>query len=164
MEVKKIIIVTVAILYGLLSFLLFSETLLIQLIEAKKEYYLSESQNFYQFNFSKQGWERMEDKKEFIHKGDYYDVKKVCILKDNVKVTVLKDDYENLLKFVAKNISPKNKKHKASKLKRVFEVYIPKTAVATPKEIPANIEHNYYYISSDITSHLPGIFRPPCIS
>nr|WP_294936338.1 hypothetical protein [uncultured Flavobacterium sp.] len=155
---------TVAILYGLLSFLLFSETLIVQLIEAQKEYYLNESKNFEQFDFSIKDWESLQDKKEFQRDGHYYDVKKISIDKNKVTVTVLKDEFENLLNYIAKNIFPKNKKSKTSKIKLKLEIYLPKITSSTSKNQLTPIEHNYYYSSKVLIPHASCVFRPPCMS
>lgn len=118
MKPKKTIIITLAILYGLLSFLLFSDSFFIHLIKIQQHYYLKESKRFENMTFSLQHWQKLENKKEFKLHGHYYDVKKIKIGRDKIIVTVIRDDYENILKYVSKNIFPKNKEQKASKNKR----------------------------------------------
>lgn len=163
MRSRKIAILSVAIIYGLLSFLLFSETLITQLIELRKAYYVSESQNFEHFEFNMSTWKKLQDKKEFIYKGDYYDIKKTSITGNSVSVTVIKDEYENILKYIYKNISPKHKKQKGFKVKRIPEVYISKLTIDIPIKPDENPKHNYFYLSRVMYPHATSIFRPPCL-
>jgi hypothetical protein len=163
MNPKKILIVMIAVLYGLLSLLLFSETLIVQLIEAEKAYYLKESKNFKQITFTQQDWESLEDKQEFKLKGHFYDVKKIAVSKNKITVTVLKDDYENLIKFISKNISPKNKKSKALKGKRNFEVCSLQIIPTVFPLIKKNIKQRYYYYITHSNPYTTTIFHPPCM-
>jgi len=161
MKPKKTIILTFAILYGLLSFLLFSDTFFIKLIEIQKEYHLRESENFETMIFSIENWEKLDDKKEFKRNGQYYDVKKIKVGDKKVTATVIKDEYENFLKYVSKNIFPKNKKQKNSKQKRILQASILYSATHSIQNFKANIKHNYP--NNIMCSKLlpQNIYRPP---
>lgn len=161
MKSKKIIIITFAILYGLLSFLLFSDTFFIHLIEVQKAYYLKKSDKFENITFSLQYWQKLENKKEFKLHGHYYDVKRIKIDKDKITATVIRDDYENLLKYVSKNILPENTKQKGVKNKRFFPACIFSTASITIMLQKKESTFHFFYNSTYSELLLRRLYRPP---
>lgn len=167
MKPRKIILLALSILYGFLSLFLFSESLIVQLIEIEKEYYINESRNFEQLTFTKEQWLQYEGQSEFQIQGKYYDVKGVRTTDEKVTVTVVMDEYENLLKYIAKNIGPKGKKgknsknSKNSKLKLLFDVCLDKTPISSGVCQLKVKEHKFFYVLPSFKLEQHSIFRPP---
>lgn len=162
MKTKKIITVTFAILYGLLTFLLFSDTLIVRIIETQKAYYLSETKNFEEITFRTNEWQQLNDKKEFKLHGHYYDVKSIKTDKHIVTATVIKDEFENLLHYLSKNIFPKNKKQKTLKHKRILPVCILHTDSDSILNIRKKNKNNFPHNSMHSKLLSQNIYRPPC--
>lgn len=162
MVLKKSITTCVAILYGLLSLLLFSETFILQLLEAKKEYCLNLSQNVKEINFSKKNWEKIDNKTEFKFKNHYYDVKKITTNQNKVTVIVVQDDYENLIQYLTKHIYPKNKKSKPLKNKKNFYLCCSKTQFEKNATAIKKIQNNYPLPQLYSKQPVKKIFHPPC--
>lgn len=161
MKPKKTIILTLAILYGLLSFLLFSDSFFIQLIKIQQHYYLKESKKFEKMSFSLQHWQNLENKKEFKLQGHYYDVKKIKIDRDKVTATVIRDEYENILKYVSKNIFPKNKEEKTSKNKRPLLIGVISTVNSPTFHFKKESSNCFFYINTYFKLLHRKIYRPP---
>lgn len=163
MTSRKTIILSIAILYGLLSFLLLSETFIMHLLEVKRDFHIKQSQNLKEITFLKEEWNKLANKKEFKLAGAYYDVKKIKSGSKKVQVLVVKDEYENAIKYISKNISPKNKKSKALKNKNTYDVCLHPPFLKQPLFVYQNVQNNFPPVK-DFKSTAPKKgFRPPCI-
>lgn len=163
MTLKKTIILSIAILYGLLSFLLLSETFIMHLLEAKRDFHIQQSQNLKEITFLKENWNKIPNKKEFKLGNSYYDVKKIETEAKKVRVTVIKDEYENVIKYISKNISPKNKKSKALKSKNTYDVCLHTTFSKQPLLVYQNVQNNFPPVKDFKSTALQKGFRPPCV-
>ncbi len=163
MTFRKTIILAIAILYGLLSFLLLSETFIMRILEAKRDFHIQQSQNLKEITFLKENWDKIPNKKEFKLGNSYYDVKKIATGAKKVRVTVIKDEYENVIKYISKNISPKNKKSKALKNKNTYDICLHTPHFKQTLIVCQNIQNNFPPITEFKSTHLQKGFRPPCV-
>lgn len=163
MTPKKTIILAIAILYGLLSFLLLSETFIMRILEAKRDFHIKQSQNLKEITFLKENWDKIPNKKEFKLGSTYYDVEKIMIDKKKVHVTVIKDEYENVIKYISKNISPKNKKSKDLKNKNTYDICLHTPHFKQILIVYQNIRNNFPPETEFKSTPLQKGFRPPCV-
>jgi len=164
MPLKKTLILTFAILYGLFSLLLFSDSLIIRLIETQKAYYLQRNENFKEITFTLQEWKKLENKKEFKIGNNYYDVKKIKVRNNKITTVVIMDEYENALKYISKNIFPKNIKHKTSKNKQIFPICILDSGWKPFFLFNKVATVNFFHSTTYFKLHSQTIYRPPCMS
>mgnify|MGYP000959647671 CR=1 FL=1 len=110
---------------------------------------------------SKTTWDSFSDKSEFKYNGDYYDVKSFDCENEVVKIKVIKDSFEIILKTISKNTASKNKKSESFKNKKKINFYffkIPTIDLFTYKTIN---KISYSYTSCIQDKYLFFLFRPP---
>lgn len=164
MLIKRTVIITFAFLYGLLSLLLFTDNLLLQLIETQKAYYLEKTENFENITFTLQNWNSLKNKEEFRIGNNYYDVKKIKLNGNKVIVVVINDEYENVIKYISKNIFPKDKKHNTPKNEHFHPLWI--SDYEWESIIPYSLISRavFFYRSGYIKLHSKNLYRPPCMT
>ena len=116
---SKIGILLFALFFGIVSPLLQTESFIENLNILRRSYILSEKQNTETILVSTAVWNRTSNKKELFFNNQYYDVKENSAQKNNlVKITIVKDGFENVVKNSLQNNSSKRVKSKIA-----FSVY-----------------------------------------
>ena len=163
MYLKKITIISLIAFYSLFLVLLSSETFLTDVLQIRQNIIANSEKNEILL-FSKQVWEKMPKKKEFLYRSDYYDVKKIVIYNDFVKVTVVKDKLELIIKNVTKNLNSKGKKSHLLSSKKLIAVYFTTNIAVATFTAKAVLKNNYRYNSINKSKFLVSIFHPPCFN
>lgn len=164
MPLKRTVIITFAFVYGLLSLLLFTDNLLLQLIQTQKAYYLEKTENFEQLTFTFQNWNRLKNKEEFRIGNNYYDVKQIKISRNKVIAIVINDEYENMLEYISKNIFPKDKNDKTSKNETYYPLWISYYCWDSIVSYSVTSRTVFFYRSGHFKLLSKKLYRPPCMT
>lgn len=163
MNLKKITIIALALFYSFFLFILSADTLLSDILQVRQNIIIH-SKAKETLMLSKQSWDNIATKNEFKYNNNYYDVKNIVVYKNFVKVVVIKDMLELVIKDITKNLNTKNKKPNLLSSKKSIVLYYSKTAYvgfAFTSEILKNNYSNCCFIKNKVPTFL---FRPPCFS
>ena len=163
MDLKKITIISLVFFYSFFLFVLSSDTFLSDVLQIRQNS-MANSEKKETLLFSKKVWEKMLQKDEFVYRNNYYDVKKVVFCNDFVKVEVVKDKLELIIKNFTKNLNSKGKKSHLLNIKKSIAVYF---TINTPTEAYIALvvlKNNYLYNTIGKSKFLKSIFRPPCFN
>ena len=160
MLIKKIKILLLVVFYFIFLFLLFSENFITDFQEVRRTVFIDANKTE-TLIISKTTWDSFSDKSEFKYNGDYYDVKSFNCENDIVKIKVIKDSFEIILKTISNNTASKNKKSESFKIKKIINFYffkIPTIDLFTYKTIS---KIGYSHTSCFQDKYLFSLFRPP---
>jgi hypothetical protein len=163
MDLKKITIIALAISYSIFLFVLSSGEIISDFIEIRKDI-ICHSSKTESLNVSKKFWDSLVEKEEFVYHNNYYDLKKVVIYKQTVKVEVVKDKFEQIMKKFTKNINSKNKKNHSLGVKKIIVGCFLNNSLDNSPFSSNNSKNDFTAISSEKYNYLASIFRPPCIT
>lgn len=107
---KRIKIFILVAVYSVFLLLLFSETFISDFQEIRRNLLVDIHNKTETLVIPKSTWDSLSDKNEFKYKGDYYDVKSFVCHNEVVKVEVIKDSFEIILKTISKTSNSKSKK------------------------------------------------------
>jgi len=159
MKFKKAAIVSLALFYSVFLFVVSSDTLVSDILQVRQNIVIHSKEKETML-LSKKSWSTIISKDEFKYKNNYYDVKKVVVCKNFVKVEVVKDMLELIIKDVTKNL--KNNKNKTlQKLKKSIIIYYSKATSFGFTFITKNKTENYYSVNCFKNKYITSIFRPP---
>jgi hypothetical protein len=162
MELKKLTIIALAIFYSLFLFIISLGAILSDFISVRQNV-LSHSKKTETLILSKNFWESIPEKKEFVYNNNYYDVKKIVIYNKIVKVDVVKDEFEQIMKGFSKNLNSKNKKSKSTNFKKIIVAYF--SYNTNNNKISTNkLEKDFTPFPFEKNKFLIAVFRPPCFS
>ena len=115
----KISILLFALFFGIVSPLLQTESFIENLNILRRSYVLAEKQNTETIFISAAAWNKTDNKNELFFNNQYYDVKNSTTQNNNfVKITIVKDGFENVIKNSLQNSGSKRVKSKIA-----FSVY-----------------------------------------
>ena len=140
-------------------FLVSSDTLVLDLLQVRQNIVIHSKEKEILL-LSKQSWNMIISKDEFKYKNNYYDVKKVVVYKNFVKVEVVKDMLELIIKDVTKNLN-KNKNKTLQKFKKSIILYYSKITSFGFSFIADNRTKNYFTTNCFKNKYITSIFRPP---
>jgi len=159
MKFKKAAIVSLALFYSVFLFVVSSDTLVSDILQVRQNIVIH-SKEKETLLLSKQSWSTIISKDEFKYKNNYYDVKNVVVCKNFVKVEVVKDILELIIKDVTKNL--KNNKNKTfQKFKKSIILYYSKATSFGFPFITYNRTKNYFTRNCFKNKYITAIFRPP---
>ena len=160
MLIKKIKILLLVVFYFFFLILLFTETFFSDFKEVRRSIFIDANKTE-TLIISKTTWDSFSDKSEFKYNGDYYDVKSFDCENEVVKIKVIKDSFEIILKTISKNTASKNKKSESFKNKKIINFYYFKTPTLYLFTNKIISKINYSYVSNFQDKYLFSIFRPP---
>ena len=163
MYLKKITIIALALFYSFFLFILATDTLLSDILQVRQNIIIH-SETKETLMLSKQSWDAIVTKDEFKYNHSYYDVKNIVVYKNFVKVEVVKDMLELVIKDITKNLNTKNKKSNLLSSKKSIVLYYSKAdyiGFAFASEI---LKNNYSYATFIKNKVSTFLFRPPCFS
>ena len=160
---KKIKILLLVAVYGVFLLLLFSETFLSDFQEIRRNVLIDVANKTETLVIPKNIWNSFSDQHEFKYNGDYYDVKSFVCENKTVKVVVIKDAFEIILKTISKTSHSKSKKNHTLNGKKTIDFYFTK--------IPSvNLFYNHTIINSNYkhplqlqNNYLFSLFHPPLL-
>lgn len=115
---KKIFSIFFFTSFGILLFFQNSEPLIEKLLEIRQNYIIEKSDFETSFIFSKESYLTIKSAREIIVADKYYDIKKVILLENKVKLVVIEDKNESLFKFISHSLKKENSKKNKAKIKR----------------------------------------------
>ncbi len=162
MHFKKIKTLFLIAVYSIFLFLLFSESFLSDFQEIRRSVLIElHNKKTATLFIPKKTWDSFSDQGEFEYRGDYYDTKSFVVQNEMVKVEVIKDSFEVIIKSISKTSHSKSKKNHSFKGKKAIDFYIPKFAslnlLKSQREgyshfnFPCQLDNNYLF----------SLFRPP---
>ena len=159
MKFKKAAIVSLALFYSIFLFVVSSDTLVSDILQVRQNIVIHSKEKEILL-LSKKTWSTIISKDEFKYKNNYYDVKNVVVYKNYVKVEVVKDMLELIIKDVTKNLN-KNKNKTLQKFKKSIIIYYSKATSFGFAFITKNKTKNYYTVNCFKNKFITSIFRPP---
>ena len=163
MNYKKITIIALALFYSFFLFLLSTDTLLSDILQVRQNIIIH-SKAKETLVLSRQAWDAITTKKEFKYNDNYYDVKNIVVYKNYVKVEVVKDMLELVIKDITKNLTAKNKKYNLLNFKKSIVIYYSKIPSIGFAFTSVTLKNNYAYFTNSKNQFLTSLFRPPCFS
>lgn len=163
MNLKKITIIALALFYSFFLFILSTDTLLSDILQVRQNIIIH-SEEKETLLLSKEVWSSFDTKDEFVYNNNYYDVKDIVVYKNFVKVEVVKDMMELIIKDITKNLNTKNKKSHLLSFKKSIVLYYLKTPTTGFVFAKENLKNNYCYATHTKNQFLTSLFRPPCFS
>lgn len=163
MHLKKITIIALALFYSFFLFILSSDTLLSDILHVRQNIIIHSKEKETML-FSKQSWNSIASKNEFKYNNNYYDVKNIVVYKNFVKVEVVKDLLELIIKDITKNLNTKDKKSTLQSFKKSIVIYYTKAASIGFVFGSAVLKNNSSYFTNSEHQFLTSLFRPPCFS
>jgi hypothetical protein len=160
MKFKKATLIALALFYSFFLFLVSSDTLLSDLLQVRQNIVIHSKEKEILL-LSKQSWNMIISKDEFKYKNNYYDVKNVVVYKNFVKVEVVKDMLEHIIKGVTKNLNQKSKSNTLQKFKKSIILYHSKITSFGFPFITDNRTKNYFSRNCFKNKYITSIFRPP---
>ncbi len=160
MKFKKAAIVALALFYSIFLFVVSSDTLVSDILQVRQNIVIHSKEKEILL-FSKKYWNTIISKDEFKYKNNYYDVKNVVVCKNFVKVEVVKDMLELIIKGVTKNLNEKSKSNTLQKFKKSIILYYSKATFFGFTFITDNKSKNYYTTNCFKNKYITAIFRPP---
>ena len=163
MNFKKTTIIALALFYSFFLFLLSTDALLSDILQVRQDI-LVHSKVKETLVLSKQSWDSITTKDEFKYNNNYYDVKNIIVYQNYVKVEVVKDMLECVIKDITKNLNGKLKKNNLLNFKKSIVIYYSKSASIGFAFMPVTLKKSYSYCTSSKNHFLTALFRPPCFS
>lgn len=160
MKFKKAGIVALALFYSIFLFVVSSDTLVSDILQVRQNIVIH-SKEKETLLLSKKSWSTIISKDEFKYKNNYYDVKNVVVCKNFVKVEVVKDMLELIIKGVTKNLNEKSKSNTLQKFKKSIILYYSKATSYGFAFITDNKTKNYYTTNCFKNKYITSFFRPP---
>ena len=118
---NKIFIVVFAVLFGIVSPLLLTESFIENCNNLRRNYIVAEKQSSETIEIATKQWNKLYNKKEIFYKNDYYDIKNVVHNKGITTAILIKDRFEKIVKI---SINQKaSKKEKTKKNSTFFAKY-----------------------------------------
>lgn len=158
---KKIKILLLVAIYSVFLLLLFSETFISDFQEIRKNLIVDIHNKSETLVIPKSTWNSLSDKNEFKYKGEYYDVKSFVCYNEVVKVEVIKDAFEIILKTISKTPNSKSKKNHPLHGKKTIDFYFSKNPSIHLFPIYSIVNRNYQHPLHLQNSYLFSLFRPP---
>lgn len=115
---NKIVLILFSTFFAIVTPLLQTESFIENLNNLRRTYLQCKKQNTNTITVSIDYWNALSDKKELQLKNSYYDIQKVVQNNDKIILTVVKDDFENVIKMSLNQKS--SKKIKQSKQHTFF--------------------------------------------
>ena len=163
MNYKKITIIALALFYSFSLFILSTDTLLSDILQVRQNIIIH-SKTKETLLLSKQSWDKLATKDEFKYNDSYYDVKKVVVYKNFVKVEVVKDMLELVIKEITENLNDKLEKSNLLNFKKSIVIYYSKPTSIGFAFTSVTLKNNYSYCNYSKNQFLASLFRPPCFS
>lgn len=141
--------------------LLFSETFISDFQEVRRTVIVNTENTTETLLISKSNWKTISNKKEFIYKGIYYDIKSIEYQKNVAKVKVVKDYLEPILSCFSKNLHSKSKKNKPINSKKSIVLFC--SSIPLLKLYKNNVTQNQSYFYTNLYKNHASfsLFRPP---
>lgn len=161
MPCRKIKLSILIICYCNFLLLLSSETLISDFQKARRNLIVASENTSETLFISIKEWKTISDQKEFQYKGAFYDAKSIVHQKNRVKISVVKDEFEQTIASLSKQIHTKNKKSQSiSGKKNIVLYYYPSEAkTKTIKSTTRN--HFRIYTNFYKPNYSLFLFRPP---
>lgn len=148
--------------YTVFLFILLSESFLSDFQEIRRNVLIElEDEKTATLFIPKSIWNSFSDKGEFEYQGDYYDTKSFVCQNNTVKVEVIPDSFELVLKTIIKATHSTDKKDLSSKEKKKIELYLSK--ITSVDLFQNNAEFHSYYDFPFLfpNKYFYSLFRPP---
>ena len=159
---KNIKILLLIAIYSVFLLLLFSETFLSDFQEIRRSVVMDiQNQKTTTLILPKTTWDSFSDQHEFKYNGDYYDTKSFVCENQTVKVKVIKDSFEIILKNISKNSNSKNKKNNSFSCKKIIDFYFSKIPSIDWFSINDTESTDFYHLFALQNNYSFSLFRPP---
>ena len=164
MLLKKFKILLLVAVYGVFLLLLFSETFLSDFQEIRRSVVIDvQNQKTVTLILPKSIWDSFSDQHEFKYNSDYYDAKSFVCENQTVKVQVIKDSFEIILKNISKTSNSKNKKNHALNGKKTIDFYFSKIPSINLFYNNPLVNRNYQHPLQLQNNYLFSLFHPPLL-
>ena len=140
---------------------MFSETFLSDFQEIRRNVLIDIHNKTETIVIPKTTWDSFSDQHEFKYKGNYYDVKSFVLHNEVVKVEVIKDSLEIILKTISKTSNSKKSKNHPLHSKKTIDFYFSKTPSIYLFSINTIAKPNYQHPLHLQNKYLFSLFRPP---
>lgn len=148
--------------YSASLLLLFSETFLSDFQEIRRSVIIElENKKTTTLFIPKTTWNSFSDKGEFEYLGDYYDTQSFVCQTEMVKVVVVKDSFEVILKSITKTSHSESKKSLTLTDKKAIDFYIPKITSIDLFQSNVKSHSHYDYPFLFPNTYAFSLFRPP---
>ncbi len=161
---KKIKILFLITVYSVFLLLVFSESFLSDFQEIRRSVLIElRDKKTATLFIPKATWDSFSDIGEFEYQGDYYDTKSFVCQNEMVKVEVIKDSFEIILKSISKTSHSKSKKSHPLKVKKAIDFYISKISSLDLFQNSEKGNPYYNYPFKLQNNYLFSLFRPPLV-
>lgn len=164
MPFKKSLLLIFALLFGTHIFFQNSEGLIQKILEVRQSYLIEKLNSESTFTYSKKEYLALKNTKEIIVNNKYYDIKKVVVLDNCVKLNVIEDKNENFIKYLTYSLKKEKSKKTKAKLKRITTLVIQNTEESKNNIILLEqLKDNFYLKQNKYFNLIFPLLKPPIV-
>ena len=164
MVLKKIISFLILALLGIQVFFLNSDNLIQKILELRQTYVIEKSENLKCILVTKKNYSSLKINNEIIYNGAFYDIKKVVKSSEFVKLIVIEDKNENLIKYICYSLKKEKSKKNKAKLKRSITLALQMNQQDKKRFKETYIIDNNFYLKQNKNFNvIKSLLKPPII-
>jgi hypothetical protein len=161
---KKTISFLIIALLGIQVCFLNSDNLIQKILELRQTYIIEKSDNLKCIIVTKKNYSSLKKNNEIIYNGAFYDIKKVVKSSELVKLIVIEDKNENLIKYICYSLKKEKSKKEKAKLKRSITLAFQMNQQDKKRfKETYTIDNNFYLKQNKNFNIIKPLLKPPII-